>query len=865
MSSAGPAPSDRPELHAPLLLRRWAPVAVLGVVLALAAIAAAVSWRQYDDRRDTVLGDLKTRVVLTNFVFQVYFNGAISLLNSVAAAPVVRSGDPRAMSAYFHRLQPKKNPPFNAGIGWIDAHGQSQASSTRPAGTKGANVADRTYFKQVMKTGQPYVSEGLIGRNAKRSRLVVMAVPTVDGRGRRTGVLAGAINVGAISAAALAQFGLAGASIFDRSGQNLVAGFTKPRNIALLQRMRKATNPLNPGGIYTDTRGLDGRSGHVVAYANTPLAGWTLAVDRSRSSLFASAQRALLLELLLIAGVAMLVFGLFLWSYVRGRRDADRRRVRELLRSELARTLGAATNVNEVAGAVASALESAFPAALGVIALAADDDGRMTVAARSEGELPRRLAEHQEVLGSVAAVADPSVRVAAIETHAELRNRLRELDAAVDGAAGSVYVLPLLTGAGLQSGLLVLLFGTEHGLSPDEQSLIASHAEQSARVLERARVQEREHNVAITLQRALLAQSLPTVVSFDMAQRYEAGSAGLEVGGDWYDVVLREDGLALAIVGDVAGRGVTAATLMGRLRSAFQAYASDLASPAEILRRLVRHVAYDEMATAVVLAIDPYTREVTYASAGHLPPVLADGDGGEPELLQEAGGPPLGALPIADVVMREATTTLPPRATLIAYTDGLIERRGESIDVGIELVRRVLGETTSLGADAVAGRVLAEAAERVGGEDDVALLVLRSVELPDRMEVEIPADPPTLRGTRRRLQRWLTLHGVDEEQRCDAVLAVSEACNNAIEHAYRNQGGTIRLSLSLEDGLLRIHVEDRGLWRLDSDRGVERGRGLPIMRGVMDSVEIERRSGGTLVRFEQRLRTAGPEAALKPA
>ena len=175
-----------------------------------------------------------------------------------------------------------------------------------------------------------------------------------------------------------------------------------------------------------------------------------------------------------------------------------------------------------------------------------------------------------------------------------------------------------------------------------------------------------------------------------------------------------------------------------------------------------------------------------------------------------------------------------------------------------------MGATTALGADRVAGRVLAEAAAREGGEDDVALLVIRSVELPRRMDVEIPADSGSLRVTRRRMHAWLALQGVGEQQRTDAVLAVSEACNNAIEHAYRERGGTIALCLEVVDGVLRMQVEDRGLWRLDGDRSIERGRGLPIMRGIMDSVEIERGSNGTRVRFEHRIALPGVPLARVP-
>ena len=856
MSVPGDPPLDRQDAGAPVFLRRWAPVAALVAVLVLAGLAASLAWSQYDDGRDRALKDLQAKIRLATALFGTSFDGNIHVLQSIAGAPVVTARDEHGMVDYFHRVQPRGGQPFTAGLFWVDRKGVVRVSSNQARPTSSTGVADRSYFKQVIATGKPYVSEGLVARSASGTRIVTIAVPTFDASGHVTGVLGGAIAVDPLSAATsiLAQLGLQGLSAFDRDGQNLFARFAHPHNTELLQRLRHGE------GLLSDTRGLDGGADHVVAYANIGPAGWTVAVDRSRSSLFASARRALVLEWTLIGAVSLLVIGVAALFFLRARREADRSRVRELLRSELARTLGATTAVGEVADAVASALGAAFPGALGVIALTADDADRLQVSATSGGPLLQQLARNEAVLARVAALADPAVRVVAIETRSAIRQRLPELD----GSTGSVYLLPLLAGAGRRSGVLVLLFGTEHGLGPDEQSLIASHAEQAARALERARVQEREHAVAVTLQRALLAESLPEIDSLDLAARYEAGSAGLEVGGDWYDVVVRPDGMVLAIVGDVAGRGITAATLMGRLRSAFQAYAYDFASPAEVLRRLVRHVARDEMATSVVLALDPYTREVTYASAGHLPPVLVDIASAETTLLEAAGGPPLGAVPLSEVRLEEATVALPTRAALIAYTDGLIERRTESIDRGIDLVRSVMGATTALGADRVAGRVLAEAAAREGGEDDVALLVIRSVELPRRMDVEIPADSGSLRVTRRRMHAWLALQGVGEQQRTDAVLAVSEACNNAIEHAYRERGGTIALCLEVVDGVLRMQVEDRGLWRLDGDRSIERGRGLPIMRGIMDSVEIERGSNGTRVRFEHRIALPGVPLARVP-
>ena len=548
MSAPGDAPTDREDAGSPTLLRRSGPVAALIAVLVLAGLAAGLAWRQYDDTRQRSLEDLQAKITLANAVFRTSFDGDIRVLQSIAQAPVVLAREQQGMADYFHRVQPRGGQPFSAGLFWADRRGVVRVSSNQPRPIASTGVADRSYFRQALATGKPFVSEGLVARSASGTRIVTIAVPTRDASGRLTGVLGGAIAIDALSGAksALAQLGLQGLSAFDRDGQDLFARFAHPRNAALLGRLRHG------GGLISDTRGLDGGDDHVVVWANIPSAGWTVAVDRSRSSLFASARRALVLEWTLIGAVSLLVIGVAGLFFLRARRDADRRRVREQLRSDLARTLGATTTVSEVADAVASALGSAFP---GGPRRGRPDGGRRRAAARV-GDLrraaPAAASPRTRTCWSASRrVADPALRLVAIETRSAIRHQLPE----VEGVAGSVYLLPLLTGSGRRSGVLVLLFGTDHGLDADEQSLIASHAEQAARALERARVQEREHAVAVTLQRALLAESLPEVDSLDLAARYEAGSAGLEVGGDWYDVVVRPDGLVIAIVGDVAGRG----------------------------------------------------------------------------------------------------------------------------------------------------------------------------------------------------------------------------------------------------------------------------------------------------------------------
>ena len=156
------------------------------------------------------------------------------------------------------------------------------------------------------------------------------------------------------------------------------------------------------------------------------------------------------------------------------------------------------------------------------------------------------------------------------------------------GAVRSAYATALVAPDGDRVGALVLLFADERTLDDDEEALVAAQAGQAALAIQRTRERERDHEATTRLQRSLLPERLPEMEGLDVAARYNAGGTGLEIGGDWYDVVQRSDGLVHLTVGDVAGRGIGAAALMGQLRNAFRAYALDHASPGEIVQRLLR-------------------------------------------------------------------------------------------------------------------------------------------------------------------------------------------------------------------------------------------------------------------------------------
>ncbi len=232
-------------------------------------------------------------------------------------------------------------------------------------------------------------------------------------------------------------------------------------------------------------------------------------------------------------------------------------------------------------------------------------------------------------------------------------------------------VLLSVSAATLTAGLTRRRRAAEH---------LAERLEQVAE--ENRRLYAEQRNIAQTLQHALLPHELPRLRGAEADARFEPGERGVEIGGDWYDLIVLDQQRLLLVVGDVSGRGLRAAATMASLRFAIHAYAVDGDSPARILTKLSSLVSIDaggRLATVLCALVDLGTRSLTLTSAGHLPPLLISD--GRSEYLESAVGLPVG---VDSGVRYESTTvTVPPRATLLAYTDGLIERRGENLDQGL--------------------------------------------------------------------------------------------------------------------------------------------------------------------------------------
>ena len=380
-------------------------------------------------------------------------------------------------------------------------------------------------------------------------------------------------------------------------------------------------------------------------------------------------------------------------------------------------------------------------------------------------------------------------------------------------------------------------------------AVLQAAAARAAPGIERARLVselEREHQVAMVLQRSLLPKRLVDVIGVSTAARYLPASD--EVGGDWYDVFELARGRLGVAIGDVVGHGVRAAALMGQLRTALHAYAMQDYGPArtlELVDRFVQAMPDYAMATAAYAVLEPDTGEVQIASAGHLPPVVVGPDGGR--VVEITPSAPLGAFSYGRV--QEHEMVLAPGETLVFYTDGLVERPGTPLTDSIDTLLEVVKGAASV--DDLCRRAIDRLIPVGNLRDDVAIVAIQNSEIDDELDLHLPADPDILAEIRLVLRRWLRHHGADDSQTMEVTLAVSEACTNAIEHAYSPAPAEFTLRATADEGQMTFVVTDAGRWR--APRGQDRGRGLTIIRAAMDDVEVNSSETGTEIVMRRRI------------
>ena len=411
----------------------------------------------------------------------------------------------------------------------------------------------------------------------------------------------------------------------------------------------------------------------------------------------------------------------------------------------------------------------------------------------------------------------------------------------------SMLGAPLLAG-GQVRGVVHVGTLTPRAFTRAEGRLLQLAGDRIAMALDHSRL-IRERDVALSLQQSLLPDRLPEIPGLTVAARYQPGPGGM-LGGDWYDAIpLPNGGVGLAI-GDVVSRGIRAASARGPLRHALRTRARDGAGPRELVEHMaetVRHLDQREMVTLCYLELAQDGREVTYVSAGHPPALVISG--GKTRFLEGARGVPLGA--VANPRYDEAVVALEPDSLIVLYTDGLIERRHQAVNVGMERLSTI---AQTAGSDPVAiCHALSDEMIDDEAEDDVALVVARTVSpRTEEFEVRLPAISTSLAPLRRSMRQWIRENGGDDDDEIEILIAVGEAAGNAVEHAYGPGDASFDVIGKVSACDLEIAVRDYGSWR--PPRGHNRGRGTQLMQQLMDEFEVRTTAEGTEVRMRRRLR-----------
>ncbi|MFG2324256.1 SpoIIE family protein phosphatase [Streptomyces sp. NBC_01723] len=381
----------------------------------------------------------------------------------------------------------------------------------------------------------------------------------------------------------------------------------------------------------------------------------------------------------------------------------------------------------------------------------------------------------------------------------------------------------------------VLVFATD----------VTDHAEAAARLRASER---RQRETAVTLQRSLLPQELEEPDDLRVAATYHPGGTEAAVGGDWYDVITLGGGRTALVIGDVMGRGVRAAAVMGQLRTAVRAYARLDLPPHEVLQLLdglATEIDANQIATCVYAIHDPNEGRLVYASAGHLPILVRD-ENGTVQRADEPTGPPLGT---GGWVHTSGSISLTPGSTAVLYTDGLVERRDEDLDEGIAALERALSGATGT-PQVICDRLVRSAGVTPDHDDDVAVLVLQhpartgaDAELFRNAALELLGGVEAAPRARAFASGVLTSWRFPTDLHDLGVLATSELVANSLQH------GTppMRLRLRRTDRRLIIEVtdgDDHLPRRRRAEPGDESGRGIAIVATIATNWGSRRTPGG---------------------
>jgi anti-sigma regulatory factor (Ser/Thr protein kinase) len=396
-------------------------------------------------------------------------------------------------------------------------------------------------------------------------------------------------------------------------------------------------------------------------------------------------------------------------------------------------------------------------------------------------------------------------------------------------------------------GTFVLASRSRDSFNGTAQKLANVLALQLAGAMEQAMLFERTHRVADRLQRALLPDTFPRVPGGEFHGAYKPASDEAEIGGDWYDAFTLPDGRIAISMGDVAGHGLEAATVMGELRQAMRTAAVSERSPAAVLEHINSVINLRKsigMVTAIFGFYEPQVRELVYAVAGHPPPIITIADGFSGFL--PGGGMPLGVE--AQIHASDWTLTLPPRSGVVFYTDGMTEYSRDVI-----AGERHLLEASVRGFEVDPENPAIALQERIFdatvNRDDAAVLTLSCYDGVLPQELHFSAVPLVAPIVRSFLHRFCDEYALTSAQRFSLITAVGEAVANAVEHAYRGEpAGDLVMRTEVDNDTVNIEIEDHGRWRPFMRRD-ERGRGIVLMHELMDHVRITSAQNKTVIRL----------------
>ena len=364
------------------------------------------------------------------------------------------------------------------------------------------------------------------------------------------------------------------------------------------------------------------------------------------------------------------------------------------------------------------------------------------------------------------------------------------------------------------------------------------------------RLEAQEQEIAVGLQRALLPTRLVHRPGITLAALYEAGSDMLEVGGDWYDAFELPDGRIALTVGDVVGHGLSAAAAMGQVRTALAALAEHAGGPGDLLERLDGFLARTratDFATVCYAVIDPAACAVEYASAGH-PPILVISPAGEASWLDDAQSAPLSG---RGQPRPQGRASLEPGSALVLYSDGLVERRGERLADGLQRLAAAARDVAESPPEDMCSRLIVKLGVSEQRGDDVAVLAVRLGPLPTTgYHRRFPALSGELVELRASLRRWLDEQAIGLPKQQALLLAIHEACVNAVEHAYHlSEPGDVEVAM-MHDASDELSVEVRDFGRFQAHGSQDdRGRGTALMRELTTDFQRETTESGTVVRF----------------